>query len=374
MARGIMNSMIDIDTVVVGAGVVGLAIARALAVAGIEVLVLEAEERAGEGVSSRNSGVIHAGMYYPTGSLKAHACVRGMQLLYAYCADHGVAHRRTGKLIVASSDGDRVRLTALAAQAQVNGVEVRWLESAQASALEPALHCAAALESPNTGIVDAPELITALIGDLEQHGGQLLCRTRVQSLRSESPHLQIKTAEGDALRVRHVINAAGLGATALAAQIEGLDAKHVPRQWYGQGHYYSLRGHSPFSRLIYPLPGSASLGVHLGMDISGHCRFGPDLRWIDEPDFHFDDSQHAVFADSIRQWWPTLCDDDLSPDFVGVRPKLSGPGQPAADFLIQDASIHGVDGLINLFGIDSPGLTSSLALAEVVLAKLRQQR
>lgn len=365
-----MNGVIDIDTVVVGAGVVGLAIARAVAIAGVEVLVLEAEERAGEGISSRNSGVIHAGMYYPTGSLKARCCVRGLQLMYEYCGRRRVAHRRTGKLIVASRDQDRGQLAGLAARAQDNGALVHWLEADEAIRLEPALRCAAALESPNTGIVDVSELITALIGDLEQHDGQLLCRTRVQSIRVDHPNLLIETAGGDSLRVRHVINAAGLGATVLAANIDGLEARHVPRLWFGQGHYYALRGPSPFSRLIYPLPGTASLGVHLGMDISGRCRFGPDMRWIDASDYRFDDSQHAQFADSIRQWWPALRDENLSPDFVGVRPKLAGPGQASADFLIQDRSVHGIAGLINLFGIESPGLTSSLALAEEVLARI----
>jgi L-2-hydroxyglutarate oxidase LhgO len=360
----------DIDTVIVGAGVVGLAVARALALAGTEVLVLEAEDRPGEGISSRNSGVIHAGMYYPTGSLKARACVRGLALMYGYCQHRRVAHRRTGKLIVATREGDRAGLLAIQAQAQANGVEVRWLEGDQAMALEPALHCVAALDSPNTGIVDVPELITALIGDLEQHGGRVLCRTPVDSIIVESGAFDVRTAGGDKLRCRRLVNAAGLGAPALAAQIRGLDARHVPRLWYGQGHYYNLRGRSPFSRLIYPLPGSTSLGVHLGMDISGRCRFGPDMRWIDAPSYQFDDSHRGAFAESIRQWWPALREEDLTPDFVGVRPKLAGPGQPSADFVIQDAQMHGIAGLVNLFGIESPGLTSSLALGDMVAATI----
>lgn len=361
---------IDIDTVVVGAGVVGLATARALAAGGCEVLVLEAEDRPGEGISSRNSGVIHAGMYYPTGSLKARCCVRGLQLMYDYCARRRVAHRRTGKLIVATDEQDREELQALAARAVANGVEVSWLEGEQAMRLEPALRCVAALDSPNSGIVDVPELITALLGEFEQHGGQLLCRTEVRSIRADVGCFRIETAGGDALNCRRLINAAGLGAVELATHIEGLDPRHVPQLWYGQGHYYNLRGRSPFSRLIYPLPGAASLGVHLGMDISGRCRFGPDMRWIDAPSYQFDDSQRGAFAESIRQWWPALRDDDLTPDFVGVRPKLAGPGQGSADFLIQDETVHGIAGLVNLFGIESPGLTSSLALGEEVAAKL----
>ncbi len=365
-----MHNSFDIDTVIVGAGVVGLAVARALALSGTEVLVLEAEDRPGEGISSRNSGVIHAGMYYPTGSLKARACVRGLALMYGYCQHRRVAHRRTGKLIVATREADRPGLQAILAQAQANGVEVHWLEADQAMALEPALRCVAALDSPNTGIVDVPELITALIGDIEQQGGRLLCRTRVAAIDASTGAFDVQTVAGDSLRCRRLINAAGLGAPALAAHTRGLDARHVPRLWYGQGHYYNLRGRSPFSRLIYPLPGSASLGVHLGMDISGRCRFGPDMRWIDAPDYQFDDSQRGAFAESIRQWWPALREEDLTPDFVGVRPKLAGPGQPSADFLIQDASVHGIAGLVNLFGIESPGLTSSLALGEMVAANL----
>jgi L-2-hydroxyglutarate oxidase LhgO len=360
----------DIDTVIVGAGVVGLAVARALTLSGSEVLVLEAEDRPGEGISSRNSGVIHAGMYYPTGSLKARACVRGLALMYGYCQHRRIAHRHTGKLIVATREADRAGLQAIQAQAQANGVEVHWLEGDEAMALEPALRCVAALDSPNTGIVDVPELITALIGDIEQQGSRVLCRTRVAGIDAGSGAFEVLTDGGDRLRCRRLVNAAGLGAPALAAQTRGLDARHVPRLWYGQGHYYNLRGRCPFSRLIYPLPGSASLGVHLGMDISGRCRFGPDMRWIEAPSYQFDDSQRGAFAESIRQWWPALREEDLTPDFVGVRPKLAGPGQPSADFVIQDEAVHGIGGLVNLFGIESPGLTSSLALAEMVAAAL----
>jgi L-2-hydroxyglutarate oxidase LhgO len=361
---------IDIDTVVVGAGVVGLAVARALAMEGAEVLVLEAEDRPGEGISSRNSGVIHAGMYYPPGSLKARCCVRGLELMYEYCARRGVAHRRLGKLIVATDELDRDGLQALAVRAEANGVDVTWLEGADATKLEPALRCVAALDSPNSGIVDVPELITALIGDLEHHGGRLLCRTEVHAVGGRPGRFRVDTAGGDALHCRRLVNAAGLGATGLAARIDSLDPACVPRLWYGQGHYYNLRGRSPFTRLIYPLPGAASLGVHLGMDISGRCRFGPDMRWINAPSYQFDDSQRGAFAASIRQWWPALRDEDLTPDFVGVRPKIAGPGQASADFVVQGPTVHGIDGLVNLFGIESPGLTSSLALAEEVAAVL----
>ena len=363
----------DVDTVVVGAGVVGLAVARALVMSGHQVLVLEAADRAGEGISSRNSGVIHAGMYYPTGSLKARYCVRGLQLMYEFCARRGVAHRRTGKLIVATHARDRQKLEALAAQARSNQVDVSWLDADQAMRLEPALRCVAALDSPNSGIVDVPELITALIGEVENHGGQLLCRTPVDRIAPQDGGFCLQTESGDTLRCRRVVNAAGLNATVLAARISGLDAIHVPRLWFGQGHYYTVRGRVPFTRLIYPLPGAASLGVHLGMDISGRCRFGPDMRWIDSPSYQFDDSQRGAFAESIRQWWPDLPDADLNPDFVGVRPKLAGPGQSSADFVIQEQSMHGISGLINLFGIESPGLTSSLAIGEAVAQLFSQQ-
>lgn len=356
---------IDIDSVIVGAGVVGLACARALARAGREVMVLESEDRPGEGISSRNSGVIHAGMYYPTGSLKARCCVRGLDLLYAWCAERGIAHRRTGKLIVATREEDLPGLRRIEAQAAANGVPVRWLDGPAALRLEPALRCVAALDSPNTGVVDVPELVTALLGDVESHGGRLLCRTPVQSVTPLAGGFRLGTPDG-ALNCRQLVNAAGLGAIALAQSTEGLPAALLPRPHYGQGHYYYARGKVPFSRLIYPLPGAASLGVHLGMDITGRCRFGPDMRWVEAPDYRFDDSRRGAFAESIRQWWPALRDEDLLPDFVGVRPKIHGPGEPAADFVVQGPQTHGLAGLVNLFGIESPGLTSSLALAELV--------
>lgn len=360
----------DFHVVVAGAGVVGLAIARALAQSGREVLVLEAAERAGEGISSRNSGVIHAGMYYPVASLKARLCVRGRDLLYAYCADRGIAHRRCGKLIVAVNESELPALRALQERAGVNGAPVNWLESNELRALEPALGAVAALDSPSTGIIDVPEYVNALIGDLEQAGGRLLTRTPVSRVERRDGLYWVESEGGDGISCQSLVNAAGLGATELAARIEGMDAGLVPRLYYGQGHYYGLRGRAPFQRLIYPLPGPASLGVHLGLDLAGRCRFGPDMRWIARPDYNFDDSQRERFADAIRAWWPTLDTADLQPDFVGVRPKIHGPDQPAADFLIQDQSSHGLPGLVNLFGIESPGLTASMAIAEEVLARL----
>lgn len=366
-----MTASPDVECVVVGAGVVGLAVARALALSGRSVIVLEAAERAGEGISSRNSGVIHAGMYYPPGSLKARLCVRGLQLMYEYCARRGVAHQRLGKLIVACADPDRAALQALADRAAINGVRVHPLSGAQAQALEPELRCVAALESPDSGIVDVAELVTALEGEIEAHGGQLVMLTPVRAVERLGDALVAVTAAGDRLSCRTLVNAAGLGALELAAATAGLAPQFVPQLHYGQGHYYTIYGKSPFQRLIYPLPGPASLGVHLGMDIAGRCRFGPDMRWVSAPDYDFDDSQRAAFAAAIRQWWPALDDAELMPDFVGIRPKLHGPGQAQADFVIQDARVHGQPGLINLFGIESPGLTSALAIGEEVVRRLQ---
>ncbi len=358
--------MSDVTAIVVGAGVVGVACARQLAMAGHEVLVLESQERAGEGISSRNSGVIHAGMYYPTGSLKARFCVRGLQLLYEYCRLRSVGHRQLGKLIVATRDEDLERLRHLQSQAAINGAPVVWLAAREAMRREPALRCVAALESPTSGIVDVPELITTLLGDAEQHGARLVERTEVSRIRLEDGALRVHTVAGDSISSRIVINAAGLGANALAATV----VDGVPKLRYGQGHYYSMNGRPPFSQLIYPLPGAASLGVHLGLDMAGRCRFGPDLRWIEAPDYAFDDSRREQFVESIRAWWPDVDHHDLLPDYVGVRPKLHSPGEPAADFLIVGPADHGVPGLVHLLGIESPGLTSCLAIAEFVAAML----
>jgi L-2-hydroxyglutarate oxidase LhgO len=359
----------DVDILVIGAGVVGVAIARALAMASRDVLLLEAQDRAGEGISSRNSGVIHAGMYYPTGSLKARLCVRGLKLLYDFCSARGVAHRRLGKLIVATSDRELPALRAIQAQAAINGAPVHWIDGDEAARREPQLRCVAALDSPTSGIVDVPELITALLGEAEQHGARLLTHTEVVRIAVDGGALRVHSSAGDSMTARCIVNAAGLGANALASAIAEARAP-VPALRYGQGHYYYLNGRSPFSQLIYPLPGAASLGVHLGMDLSGRCRFGPDMRWVSTPDYRFDDSRRAAFVDSIRQWWPAVDGERLLPDFVGVRPKLHGPGEPAADFVIQTPREHGVAGLYHLLGIESPGLTSSLAIAEHLCAAI----
>jgi L-2-hydroxyglutarate oxidase LhgO len=297
--------------------------------------------------------------------------VRGRELLYDYCTRRGVPHRRLGKLVVAAEEPERAALEALMRRAQDNGVDdLRWLEGEQAMRLEPALRCAAAMESPDSGIVEVPELVMALVGELEQRGGRVQCGARVTAIKPESFGFRVETAEAGAINCRVLINSAGLSATEVAASIEGFERHFIPRQRYASGHYYNVHGRSPFSRLIYPMPEHAGLGVHLGLDMAGRFRFGPDVRWIHEPDYRFDDSQRAQFAASIRRWWPPLKDGDLMPDFVGVRPKLVGPGQPSGDFVIQGPAVHAMPGLVNLFGIESPGLTSCLAIAEEVAALL----
>jgi L-2-hydroxyglutarate oxidase LhgO len=356
----------DIECVVIGAGVVGLAIAVAMARRGTQVLLLEAEARAGEGVSSRNSGVIHAGLYYLPGSLKARLCYAGRDLLYAYAELRSIPCRRLGKLIVATRDEELPQLRQLFERGRGNGVTLRWLDADAAQALEPELRCVAAIHSPDSGIIDVAELVMALCGELQQAGGELLCHAAVTRIARANGLFEIETATGDRVSCHRAVNAAGLGATELAAATEGLPAEHVPRLWYAAGHYYQSSRKAPFSRLIYPLPCPGGLGVHLGFDLAGRVRFGPDLRYIDRVDYRFDDSRRRPFAAGIREWWPELRDEDLYPDFVGVRPKLVGPGQESADFLVQSAAVHGVTGLVNLFGIDSPGLTAALALGEYV--------
>jgi L-2-hydroxyglutarate oxidase LhgO len=369
--------MDEVDTVVIGAGVVGLACARALAQGGREVVVLEAESAFGTATSARNSEVIHAGLYYPTGSSRARLCVRGKAMLYDYCTSHGIAHRRCGKLVVACSDDELPRLDAVQALAAANGVpDLQRLSAAEARALEPALACRGALLSPSTGIIDSHGLMLALLGDAEAAGAMLALQSPVEDGRVVDDGVKLRVG-GPApleLKARRVVNAAGLQACALASRIEGLPARHVPVQRYAQGAYFTLSGAAPFSRLVYPVPGQSShLGVHLTLDLAGQARFGPSFRWVDEVDYRVDPADGAGFAAEIRRYWPALADrpaDALQPGYAGVRPKISGPGQPAADFRIDGPALHGVPGLVNLFGIESPGLTAALAIAEVVAAML----
>ena len=373
-------SVEQVDTVVIGAGVVGLAVARALALAGREVLVLEQADTFGTETSARNSEVIHAGIYYPAGSLKARLCVPGRDLLYAYCAERGVAHRRCGKLIVACNAAQVDGLRVIEARARANGVtDLQWLTRAQALALEPQLDCQAALLSPSTGIVDSHGLMLSLLGDLEHAGGLLATNSEANELHVRVDKAQIAidiiATDGTHLRARQLVNAAGLHAPALARRTQGLDARHVPpapARW-AKGNYFTLSGRAPFGHLIYPVVprDSPSLGVHLTLDLGGQVKFGPDVQWVDSPtDLQVDPARAELFYDEVRQYWPGLPDGALQPGYAGMRPKITGPGEPAADFVIQGPGEHGVPGLVNLFGIESPGLTSCLAIGQLVAAEL----
>jgi L-2-hydroxyglutarate oxidase LhgO len=372
--------MEDVDAVVIGAGVVGLAVARALAQAGREVLILEAEHAFGTGTSSRNSEVIHAGIYYPTGSLRARLCVRGKQLLYDFCASHGVAHQRCGKLIVAATADELPALDRLLATAHANGVpDLQRLTAAEAQALEPALHCVGALLSPSTGIIDSHGLMLALLGDAEAAGAMLALCAPVLAGRCTPQGIELDVGgdEPMQLRARTVVNSASLQAPALARRFcggsSGLDAAHIPRDHLAKGCYFTLPGRAPFSRLVYPAPGQSShLGVHLTLDLGGQARFGPSFEWVDAIDYTVDPAGADHFYAEVRRYWPGLPDGVLQPGYAGIRPKISGPGEPAADFRIDGPAVHGVPGLVNLFGIESPGLTSSLAMAELVLERLNR--
>lgn len=364
--------MEQVDVVVIGAGVVGLAVARALALAGREVVVLESEAAMGQSTSSRNSEVIHAGIYYPAGSLKARLCVRGKALLYAYCAQRGVDHRRCGKLIVATTPSQAAALPAIVAKARANGVEDLVLfRGEQAQALEPHLRCLAAVHSPSTGIVDSHALMLTLRGDLENAGGLVVCHSGVRRLQVGAGGIEVHADDGTGLLARTVVNAAGLKACALAQRTQGLDPRHVPRPWYAKGSYFTLAGRAPFQHLIYPAPEPdkhlAGLGVHLTLDLGGQAKFGPDVQWVDSPDdLQVDPARGEAFYGEVRQYWPGLPDGALLPGYAGMRPKISGPHEAAADFRIDGPAVHGVPGLVNLFGIESPGLTSCLAIAEHV--------
>jgi len=360
-----------IDTAVIGAGLVGLAVARALALSGREVVILEAEDAIGTHTSSRNSQVIHAGIYYPQGSLKARACVEGRERLYAYCAERGVPHRRCGKLIVATDAAQEGELEGIRRKAQANGVtDVVRLGVDEARALEPALSFVAALHSPSTGIVDSHALMLAYLGDAESAGAMLALKSPLEKgiVRPEGIELQVAGAEP--LLARAVVNSAGLRAPSLARRIEGFPAALAPRELYAKGNYYALARRAPFSRLVYPVPEPGGLGVHVTLDLGGRARFGPDVEWIDAPDYRVDPQRAQAFYAAIRRYWPGLPDGALVPDYAGIRPKISGPGEPAADFVVQGPREHGVAGLVNLFGIESPGLTASLALADDVAAHL----
>ncbi|MGE0742487.1 MAG: NAD(P)/FAD-dependent oxidoreductase [Hyphomonadaceae bacterium] len=361
--------MDEVECVVIGAGVIGLAAARALALTGREVIILERTDSIGSGISSRNSEVIHAGIYYPANSLKARFCVEGRDQLYAYCRTHNVAHRRCGKLIVATMPVQVGELESIAAAARRNGVtDIEQLTSAEAIAIEPELNCLSALNSPSTGIIDSHGYMLSLLGDAEAHGAVIAYGASVASMRVESNGVAI-WLEGDgepSLKARLVVNAAGLDAAPLTHRVEGLDPAHAHPSYYAKGSYFTLAGRAPFSRLVYPAPEPGGLGVHLTLDLGGQARFGPDVEWIETPHYDVDPRRAEKFYAAVRAYWPGLHDGALTPAYSGIRPKLSGPGEPARDFVIEGPSTHGARGLINLLGIESPGLTSSLAIADYV--------
>ncbi len=370
----------DVETVVVGAGVVGLAIARALALAGREVLVLEQHDRIGSETSARNSQVIHAGLYYPPGSLRAKLCVAGKALLYRFCAENGVAHARCGKLLVATEEAEIAKLEAIAATAQRNGVnDLRRLSGEEVRGLEPEVASVAGYLSPSTGIVDSHALMLALEGHLTARGGAVVLNTTVTGLEApahETADYRIETesaGERSTLTAKTLVLAGGLGGTALGRMLSYPNAYRVPQTYPARGHYFSLQGRVPFKHLVYPMPQGAWLGIHLTLDTGGRAKFGPDIEWTDTVSYAFDDpdgARRGRFAREIHRYWPGLREDALQPDFVGVRPKIYREGEPVADFAIHGPAEHGLPRLVALYGIESPGLTSSLAIGEHVAALL----
>ena len=365
--------MESVDAVVIGAGVVGLAVARELANAGREVLILEAESHFGTQTSSRNSEVIHAGIYYPTASLKARLCVQGREMLYRYCVERGVPHRQIGKVLVASTEDERTVLAKYAHQAAINGVMLEPLDSAGVRSLEPEVKAVSGLWSPSTGIIDSHSLMLALLGDAQARDAMLVVQTPVTGVRVVDRGFELSTGGADPMRLRcrMLVNSAGLAAQQMAASIEGLAPQHVPPAYYAKGHYFSLAARAPFTHLVYPMPDEAGLGIHVTLDLAGRCKFGPDVtRWLSAPDYVFEDGLEPRFAAAIRRYWPGLPDGALQPDYTGVRPKVSGPRQAAGDFVLQGPGAHSVTGLVNLFGIESPGLTASLAIAREVASML----
>lgn len=365
--------MDELECVVVGAGVIGLAVARAMALAGYEVIVLERAYTIGFETSSRNSEVIHGALYYPVGSLKARSCLAGRRRLYAYCREHGVPHAQTGKLLVATTEAEISGLESIAATARDNGVEdLEWLDQRQARRLEPALRCVAALLSPSTGIMDSHALMLAF-QEAEAAGAVVVLRTPVLSgaVRKGGFELAIGGDEPTALRCRFLVNAAGLYAPALAHAIDGVPRDTIPPAYFCRGVYFTLSGRAPFRRLVYPVPVAGGLGVHITLDLAGQARFGPDVEWISSVDYTVDPARGEVFYAAVRSYWPDLKDGSLQPGYAGIRPKISGPAEPAADFVVQGPDTHGVPRLVNLYGIESPGLTASLPLADEVVRKLQ---
>ena len=365
--------METVDCVVIGAGVIGLAIARRLALAGRDVVVLEAEGSIGNHTSSRNSEVIHAGIYYPTGSLRARMCLAGKHALYRYCAERGIPHERIGKVIVATAADEIPTLEKYRSQAERNGVDdLRWLSGADVRALEPNVRAVAGVLSPSTGIIDSHSLMLAYQGDAENRGAAVVFRSPVKGGRvsADGTTLDVGGSEPMRIRARCVVNAAGLTAPAVARSIAGVPPATIPGQYYCKGHYYVLSGKAPFNRLIYPVGSGLWHGVHVTLDLAGQVKFGPDLHWQDDADYAFDESREADFYSAIRHYYPQLPDAALHPGYTGIRPKITAKGVPAADFVIHGRRDHGVANMVHLYGIESPGLTSSLAIADHVAALL----
>jgi L-2-hydroxyglutarate oxidase LhgO len=364
----------DIECIVIGAGVVGLAIARFLALSGRDVLIIEQSDSIGTGTSSRNSEVIHAGLYYPAGSLKARLCVQGKHWLYDYCAQRGIAHRRLGKLIVACDESEHPVLTSIAQKATANGVtDLQWLNAREARALEPQLVCTAALLSPSTGIIDSHALMLAYQGDAHNAGAQTVYRCSMlvaRVLADGGFKVSFGGPDPMTLTCDWLINSGGLHAVDLAHKIEGLAAEHIPRAFLCKGSYFNLQGKAAFDHLIYPVPQAAGLGVHLTLDLGGQAKFGPDTEWVQQENYDVDLSRSDGFYAAVRRYWPDLKDGALEPGYSGIRPKISGPGEPATDFVLSGPAEHGIPGLMNLFGIESPGLTASSAIAQEVQNRL----
>jgi L-2-hydroxyglutarate oxidase LhgO len=359
--------MDNVDVVVIGAGVVGLAIARELSARGREVLILEAADNFGTETSSRNSEVIHAGIYYPLGSLKARMCVTGRTLLYDFCEEYGIPYRRCGKLIVATSESQLDQLDKIRRVAHANGVQLEFFSRAQALALEPQLACEGALHSPVTGIIDSHAYMLALLGQAESRGAVLVTESRVTSLQLDGANVLVGiNDEEPLLRTNTVVNSAGLHAPHVARLISGFPARHIPTPYFAKGNYFTLSGRSPFERLVYPVPEPGGLGVHLTLDLAGRARFGPDVQWVEQCEYHVEPRRAERFYAAIRTYWPELADGALQPAYAGIRPKINGPKEAAADFRVDGPDTHGVPGIVNLFGIESPGLTASLALAAYV--------
>ena len=359
--------MEKIDCIVIGAGVIGLAVARRLALAGREVIVLEKAEGIGTETSSRNSEVIHAGHYYATDSLKARLCVAGNRALYRYCAERHIPHKRLGKIIVATDQDEIATLEKYVKQGKINGVnDLAWITPAQVREMEPNVHCVAAIHSPSTGLVDGHALMLAYQGDLESAGGTVVFYSPVESgvVNGDGVLLNVGGKEPMTIQCNLVVNSAGLYAQEIAKTIKGIPPETIPNLYYAIGHYFTVTGKPAFTHLIYPVAVAGSLGLHVALDLAGQVRFGPDIEYIDRIDYSFRTSLSTKFYDSIRRYYPDLKDNSLQPGYTGIRPKLHGPGAPAADFVIQGKRDHGIDGLINLYGIESPGLTSSLAIAD----------